>query len=130
MFAAFGKAGGFDALHVFVQDHADEFRRSDAPRLNLLLFKAAAADDDHRLEQLGTADQCRAARARSDRDIPDRGPLERAMLQMVAKLAEAVGGLARGVLHRVAHDRAIDIGRREGGHLAIEREQQSRRATG
>src|SRR5260370_20141720 len=48
------------------------------------------------------------------------------MLQMIAKLAESVADLPPRILHRIAHDRAINFVRRERRNLPIDDQQESR----
>src|SRR5208282_840488 len=77
------------------------------------------------LQQLGTPNQSEQSVLSVVEISLHRARFERAMLQMVAELAESVGSLASRVLHRVAHYRAIDSGRCEGCHLPIYHEPES-----
>src|SRR5208282_4773449 len=88
-------------------------------------FQSAAADDDHRLQQLGTADQSEQ-RVLGEIEIGLHAVgFERAMLQEIAQLSQSVRGLARRVLHRVAHYLAVYISGSECSDLAIQRQQET-----
>src|ERR1700687_3463255 len=121
-----GEARCRDALHVLAYYEADELRGCDTSLIDLRLFEAAAAQDDHRFQQLGTSDQSEQRVFGVVEIFLDRVHFARAMLQMIAELAESVGDLASSVLHRVAHDRAIDFFRRERRNLPIHNQQESR----
>src|SRR5260370_36456617 len=83
-----GEAGGGDSFHVLFHCQADELRSRDAALVHLRLFESAAADDDHRLEQLGTSDQSEQRVLGVVEIAFDRVRFERPMIQMVPQLAE------------------------------------------
>ncbi len=86
------------------------------------MFNAATADDDKRFDQLGTAEEREHHVLGAFQIGAKREPLIGLMLQMIAQRACSITNMTRGVLHCVAHYRAIGAARCEGGHLAVNRQ--------
>ncbi len=93
--------------------------------LELLPGGAAAGEDDQWLHELGAAGNAeQGVLAAVEIVLQGAGP-RRLMLQVIAQLADAVGELAGGVLHRQPEDPLLDAARGHRRHVAEDAEHQA-----